>query len=186
VRTILGKEGFSMKRFVCIPLIIIIGTIGSFSTSSADMQAGRIGAKIGFVSPEGTIGSAFGIGGSVELGRISPSFRTEGNIELWHKSRSIYNWSYTDFCIDTTSKYDITLSQNQMVPFVGGGLGIHILRWGYGESNPVVQSNISTDLAIHIVGGMEYKFSDGKTGFVEAKLSAGGWDYTGLFVGMKF
>jgi hypothetical protein len=40
-------------------------------------------------------------------------------------------------------------------------------------------------VAIHIVGGMEYQLSKGRTGFAEIKFSTGGWDYTALFVGMK-
>jgi len=182
---------------ICLGIFqsILISIILLVSPSSQAAQEVReVGLKLGMVNVEGSIGTVVLLGGTIDLGRITPNLQLEGGLEFWHKGYDCspeLGYSYTDFGIDATVKHYFPLPESSLKPYCGGGLGIHILRrnfhWCASQLPPSHLHNYtSNELVLHITGGAEYPLGSNLTGFGELKYSTGGWDYFGLLLGLKF
>ncbi len=186
-------EGNKIRKRImlfCISIVAILLVPLAFQAVQEDR---RIGVKLGIVNVDDEVGAAVVMGGMADLGNLAPGLKLEGGLEFWHKkcNRSPeLDCSYTEIGLDVTVKHYFFLPESTFKPYGGGGLGIHILRKdfsSFGSKPPpsYLHSSSSNDLVLHIVGGTEYPLASNLTGFEELKYSVGGWDYFGLFVGLK-
>jgi len=142
---------------VCLSMIL---TQEAFSQANIGLMG--IGAKLGFVDPEGA-GSVIGFGALVDLGTITPDIMLEGNLDYWSDSESGggVEVSFRDLIIGGTAKYMFKSSNPNFRPFAGGGIAFHFFKAAidFAGTTQADSDNSETKLGIHVGGGLFYTLS---------------------------
>ena len=184
-----------MIRFIKYSSVaVIILVLTNFCFGQADIGFKGAGGKIGFISPEGGIGSTIGFGGVVDLGTITPDIHLGAYVEYWGKSDEELNfkskWSQITF--GAIAKYYFPMEGSKFKPYAGGGLGLVINKFsgeipevdtGFGGFGGEF-SESSSDIGIRLAGGADFELSPGLTGFAEVVYNISDMDYFGVFVGV--
>lgn len=164
----------------------------SFAQSNLGFQG--IGAKLGYVMPEGDTENTIAFGLVSDLGTITPLIHLSASLDYWSKSYDVGHWktSFRQICIGGTASYFFPV-KGEIKPYAGAGLGFSFWKteadWE-GPSDPYteyIETSISeTDIGLHFVGGAEKKLSPNLTGFGELKYHIDGADYFGIFAGVTY
>lgn len=156
-----------MKHLVpaalCAALVLAVA-----AAPAAAFGIGGYGGKIGWVVPEDLDGT-FMVGGHLELER--PGSR-------WHLQPSLHYWNedgLSDFNPNLDLYYHFN-AEGLMTPYVGGGLGLHVLDGG-GDSQ--------SDVGANLFGGL--RFPGASTNyFLEGRFSATDVSQFGILGGITF
>jgi len=129
-----------------------------------------LGARLGFVDPEGT-SSTLELGVHVDAGQIVKGVRLQPLVEYWSLGTSIgpYNSDISDFSFGADVNVDFPLQDSRIVPYVGGGLGLHFL--GYDSTVPNVPDQSDTKLGLNIQGGIRNDIMPNLSLFGEARYN---------------
>jgi hypothetical protein len=183
------------NRIAVIGVLIFCLVTGTAVFAKSDIGFKGVGGKVGFVSPEASIGSTIGFGAVVDLGTITPEIALSGDIMYWGKTHSYYDEKVknSQIYISATGKYFFNSKKGaKFLPYAGAGLEFVIYKqsWTYsGEYAQLVHSNnsvSSSEIGIHIVGGAKYPLDKSKYLFAEARYSMGGFNIFGAFGGIVF
>lgn len=179
-------------KYCSVAIMVLVLT--SICFGQADIGFKGVGGKIGFISPEGSIGSAIGFGGVADLGTITPVIHLSAYVEYWGKSDEEFNikskWSQITF--GAIAKYYFPMESSKFKPYAGGGLGLVInkvtieipeidIGFGVYGGETSVSSN---DIGIRLAGGADFELSPGLNGFAEVSYNISDMDYFGVFVGV--
>jgi len=109
-----------------------------------------MGARIGFVDPEGASGTV-ALGLHVDLGEFVKSVHIMPLVEYWKVGVSSVDVS--DLTLATDVDLDFPLQGGRVVPYAGGGLGLHFVK----ADDPLFPAgNVSdTKLGLNIQGGIK-------------------------------
>lgn len=137
-----------------------------FAASLAHAQANvglkAIGGGLGLVDPDGPIGLSILLEGTADLGEISPNLGLDVRLGFWSNSKkfaggaSRSELSSRDFIIGGGVKYMFDINNEQMRPYAGGGLSMHIAKVTTRLPNPPDVIISDTELAFDIRGGVKY------------------------------
>lgn len=119
-----------MKRVSAILAVVAFCTLFAADASAqANLSLRGIGLKGGVVNPE-DLDTTLGLGLIFDLGTIHPNFALESYAGFWSQSEDIYNAEYgvKDFSLGGKVKYMFETSNPTVQPYVGAGLGLHILN----------------------------------------------------------
>jgi opacity protein-like surface antigen len=124
-----------MKRFATSVLAVVIGmTAISAAHAQADIAFKGAGGKLSFVFPDAEgIDNALGAGVIADLGTIIPELGLQATLDFWSKSEDAGLAEYTvrDIVIGARTTYTFPLENNDIRPFVAGGLAIHFVKSEY-------------------------------------------------------
>ena len=129
-----------------------------------------IGARIGFVDPEDASGTA-ALGVHMDAGTIVRGVHLTPYVEYWNAGASIggYDVDLSDLTFAADVNMDFPLSGSRMTPYLGGGLGFHILSQ---DSNvPGVVTHDDSKFGFNIQGGMRNQVMPNLSLFGEARYS---------------
>jgi len=197
------------KKMLAMGTVILVLLMTSAVFGQTNIGFNGVGATVGFVSPEGGIGSTIAFGVRADLGTvINPNVGFMAEILYWSKGYDesflggSWGWSYSSMYISALGKYSFGDPDASFVPYAAGGPGIvfgKVKSEWKGETFPykaipgaesvtsVESSSISnTDIVIHIIGGVDYRFSPSMKGFAEVRYTLGGWDFWGVFGGVMY
>ncbi len=179
-----------MKRGTVILACVVMILFAGMSYGAANIGFKGVGAKIGYVVPEG------GIGGTIAFGTIMDNIGLVADVTYWGKTwgeGEFYSYKSSSFTIAAIGKYWFKPEGEQLRPYAGAGLGLSLVSWSWEYSGwwngdeGHKESASDTDLAIIVVGGADYAISDAITGFAEFRYTlAGNWDFWGAFVGFVY
>jgi opacity protein-like surface antigen len=98
-------------------------------TQTSHMGLKAIGAAVGFVSPEDADGT-FSVGAFADWGMITPEIGLESRLDYWSQSESSFGVeaSVSDITLGARGKYYFEVSNSNLRPFAGAGLGLHFLH----------------------------------------------------------
>jgi len=166
----------------------------SFGFAQADIGLKAVGGKVGFVMPEDPIDNTIGLGVVVDLGTITPDIALQAHVDYWGKTykAGYYEWTFSEILIGATAKYYLPGS-GPMKFYGGGGIDFIIASskgkytgpqdyWGYDTD----VSDSDTEIGFHVLGGLDYPFSESMTGFAELKYTLNGVDFFSISAGVKF
>jgi len=89
----------------------------------------RGGVAIAMVSPE-NVDASFGLGVFADHGTIAPRWGLESRLDWWSHSQSMFgvDASISDVTLGERTKYQFAVSNPNLQPFAGFGLGLHFLK----------------------------------------------------------
>ena len=129
-----------------------------------------LGARLGFVDPEGA-SSTLELGVHVDAGQIVRGVRLQPVMEYWSLGQSIgpYDSDFSDLSFGADVNVDFPLQDSRIVPYVGGGLGLHFLS--YDSTVPGVPDNNKNKLGLNIQGGIRNDIMPNLSLFGEARYN---------------
>ena len=165
--------------------LVVIGISGVVSTAAAqqaqqpqnatpnqDVGLGirGIGARIGVVDPEDA-STTLSLGGHLDAGTIVRNVHLVPYIEYWSTGADAgaYNVNYKDWTLGTDVNVDFPLQGQRMTPYLGGGLGLHLLSY-----DTTVPGDVSSDhskLGLNIQGGIRNQMWPNLSLFGEVKYA---------------
>jgi hypothetical protein len=127
-----------MKRFGVVLAAVAFCTLWAADAwAQANVALRGIGLKAGIVNPEdfdATLGAAI----IFDLGTVHPNVALESYAGYWSQTEEAYGVEVgvRDFSLGAKGKYVFTTQNPTVQPFVGGGLGLHVLN-AHAETAPV-------------------------------------------------
>ncbi len=168
------------------------------SMGQANLGFNGVGARVGFVMPEDPIDNTIGFGLHADLGTIMPNLGLFGAVDYWGKTYeesgfgTTIKTTFSVISVSAIAKYMFEMD-GSFTPYAGGGLGLEIGRASFEYDGPQNEffnieddSDTSTDIGIHLVGGASMPLSPTLTGIAEAKYTLGDLDYLSLMVGVTY
>jgi opacity protein-like surface antigen len=150
------------------------------------------GGHLGFVSPEGGLGTAFAFGAHAVLGALAPDLILVPGLSYWSSSEDIRLGTYRDdlswseFAINGDVHYYFPLETAANF-YLGGGLAFIFRSFdatiGSGDTAETVSDN-DTDIGLNLVGGAEYELTPALIGFAQLRFKVDGADLAGILVGL--
>lgn len=148
-------------RIVALTLAIaVFATSSSFAQS--DLGIKKVGVSVGYVNPENLDGT-FSFGALIDHGTMAPRFGLESRIEYWNWSENLGGGDETslhDIVLGARMKYYFETNSPNIQPFIGTGLGIHMLTAEVTSTSPSFSASASEDkLGIDLGGGLKMRAS---------------------------
>jgi len=119
-----------MKRFSVFVLVAVFcALVTTTASAQANFALRGIGLKAGVVNPEDldtTLGGAL----VCDLGTIHPNWAFESYAGYWSQTEDEFGVEFgvSDFSFGAKTKYLFETKNPTLQPFVGGGLGFHVLN----------------------------------------------------------
>ena len=184
------------KKMLAVGTVVLVLLMSSAVFGQTNIGFMGVGATVGYANPD--FGeSTIAFGARADLGTIfNPNVGFIAELLYWSKGYDVsyYEWSYSSIYINALGKYSFGDPEASFVPYAAAGLGVcfgksksewkgEALPFGY-EYETVSVSN--TDIAIHVVRGVDYRFPPSLKAFAEFRYTLGGWDFWGVFGGVMF
>jgi len=126
-----------------------------------------LGARIGFVDPEGT-SSTVALGVHIDGGEFVRNVHVMPLVEYWKVGVSGVDVS--DLTIASDINLDFPIEGGRMVPYAGGGLGLHFVKIDNPFAGPGYDAS-NTKLGLNIQGGIRNQVMPNLGIFGEVKYS---------------
>ena len=148
-----------MKR-IALALAIVTCTVASTEAmAQADLGLKRVGAAVGFVSPENLDGVlTFGV--FADMGTLTPKISLEPRLDFWSWSEDAFGSETTvrDVTLGVRGKYGFQVANSSIRPFAGAGLGMHFLHAkvtipAQGGNPEMTAEDSETKLGVDLGGG---------------------------------
>lgn len=152
---------------------------GTTSAPGTDESFGfrGFGARVGLVDPEGA-SSTLTFGLHANLGEVVPNLRVTPLLEYW--SVGVGGTDVSDLLVATNVDWALPLVGPTVTPYVGGGLGLHRLRW-----DTPLQDESKSRLGLHVQGGIRDQVMPNLALFGEVRFTfvedADNWKLLGGF-----
>ena len=153
-----------MKRIVFSFMILGGVLLSTQAYAQSDMGFKRLGATVGYVSPEDLDGT-LGLGIFADLGTITPVFGLEARLDYWSWSEEEFGAevSIDDISIGARGKYLFTIKDSSIRPYLGAGLSMHFLNaevsFDDGNGGTITADDSQTELGLDLGGGMNTAIS---------------------------
>ncbi|UCE66363.1 MAG: outer membrane beta-barrel protein [Candidatus Zixiibacteriota bacterium] len=176
-----------MSRIIYATTVFVL--VCAFSAfASVDFTHG--GIRAGYVMPN-DIDNTVGFGAEVGFGLPVPnlSFNLEGG--YWSKSYeedlmgTTWEAKFTDFNFGLSGKYEVPAVPNTFHPYLGAGIGYHMLT----AESEILGITVSVDdnkFGAHFFGGFRVPFNPIVSAFVEARYTVVDPDYFGVWGGINY
>jgi opacity protein-like surface antigen len=127
--------------------------IAADTQQQASLGFKGLGAHIGLVDPENA-SSTVALGVHIDGGEFVRNVHFSPLVEYWSVGSSIagYNLDRSDFSVGTDVTVDFPVQGSRVVPYAGGGLGLHFL--GIDSNVPNVNTDTRSKLGLNIQGGI--------------------------------
>lgn len=155
-------------------LVALAAAPAAFAQESAPREAGLgfqgIGARIGFVDPEGS-SSTLGLGVHIDAGQIVKGVHLVPLVEYWSVGTSAFgvNIDRSDLAFGGDVVVDFPMQDSRIFPYAGGGLGIHFL--GADSNVPGADNDTRSKLGLNIHGGIRNDIMPNISLFGEARYN---------------
>jgi len=127
-----------MKRVSVLMATVAFCTLVAASASAeANLALRGIGLKAGVVNPD-DIDATLGVALVADLGTVHPNVALESYTGFWSQTINEFGGEFgvRDFSFGANARYMFATSNPTLQPFLGGGLGLHIVN-ARAETDPV-------------------------------------------------
>ena len=162
------------RSFSLVGALLVAATLASSSASAQTtgkteyrgMGFQGIGARIGLVDPEGA-SSTVDLGFHIDAGEFVQHVHIVPLVEYWKVGAS--GVDVRDFMIGTDVNVDFPVEGGRVIPYAGGGLGLHFVKF----SDDLFPSTDTSDtkLGLNIQGGIRNQVMPNLSLFGEAKYN---------------
>jgi len=138
--------------------------LAATTTESHGLGFQGLGARIGFVDPEGA-SSTVALGIHIDAGEFVQHVHVMPLAEYWKVGASGVDLS--DLTLATDINVDFPVEGGRVIPYAGGGLGLHFVK----ADNPIGPDASDTKLGLNIQGGIKNQAMPNLAIFGEVKYS---------------
>lgn len=145
-----------MKRFaMLVSVAMMLTMLVGFASAQTDISVKGVGGKLGLINVSDDVGTTIGLGGLVDFGTFAPNVHFMANVDYWSKSKDDGNAevSLRDIAITSTVSYTFSGSNPKLLPYVAGGLGLHLLNAKV-KVGSFDESDSETKIGFHFGGGL--------------------------------
>jgi opacity protein-like surface antigen len=149
-----------MKRIALLLAVVTCTVASTEAMAQADLGFKRLGAAVGFVSPENLDGT-FTFGVFADAGTITPQISLEPRLDFWSWSEDAFGveTNVRDITLGLRGKYGFEVANSSIRPFAGAGLGIHMIHMEVnvpeqGGFPAMTAEDSSTKLGLDLGGGI--------------------------------
>src|SRR5512143_725697 len=117
-----------------------------------------IGVRVGLDDPEGA-SSAFMYGVHVDAGEFVRNVHLIPSLEYWSVGNDVggYNSDFSDLAVRLAVNFDFPLQDQRFTPYLGGGLGLHHVK--FDTNVPLVPDESDTKFGLDVQGGARNDFT---------------------------
>jgi opacity protein-like surface antigen len=117
------------KGILVLAMAAVCTLAGQNAIAESDIGFHGVGARLGFVDPEG-LDMTVSFGGFVNLGTVAQRVRIEPYLDYWSQSEGSFGTeaSLRDFAFGARGLYNFPVSNPDLRPYAGAGLGLHFLK----------------------------------------------------------
>ena len=154
-----------MKTRILLVSLLFGALMSHEASAQSDIGVKRLGAMIGYVSPEDLDGT-FGFGVFTDLGTITPNIGWDAHLDYWSESQEAFGAKATvhDIVLGSHAKYLFELKNSSIRPFAGGGLSMHFLKATATFTDPnfgtMEVEDSTTKLGLDLGGGLATSLSE--------------------------
>lgn len=129
-----------------------------------------IGVRLGLADPEDA-SSALLYGVHIDAGELVNNVHLIPSVEYWNVGNDVgpYNTDFSDLAIRLSVNFDFPLQDQRMVPYLGGGIGMH--RFSFDTNVPNVDNDSDTKFGLDVQGGARNQFTPNLSLFGELGYS---------------
>ena len=129
-----------------------------------------IGVRIGLADPEDA-SSALLLGAHIDAGEFVKNVHVVPSVEYWSVGNDVgaYNADFSDLALRLGVNVDFPLQGQRITPYLGGGLGLHHLK--FDTNVPGVQDESDTKFGLDVQGGARNDFTPNLSLFGELGYS---------------
>jgi opacity protein-like surface antigen len=129
-----------------------------------------IGVRLGLTDPEDA-SSALMYGVHLDAGQFVQNVHIVPSIEYWSVGTDLgaFNSDFSDLAFKVDAKFDFPLQDKRVMPYLGGGIGIHRLKFDTSAPGPYDTSD--TKLGLSVQGGVRNDFTPNLSLFGELGYS---------------
>jgi len=129
-----------------------------------------IGVRLGLDDPEGA-SSAFMYGLHVDAGEFVRNVHLIPSVEYWSVGNDVgaYNSDFSDLAFRLGVNFDFPLQDQRFTPYLGGGFGLHHLK--FDTNVPSVPDESETKFGLDVQGGARNQFTPNLSLFGELGYS---------------
>src|SRR5258708_4022103 len=155
------SNGGRMNRKTRLLMLAICTIAAQPALAQSNLGFKRGGIAVSMVSPE-NLNATLGLGVFADMGTIAPRWGLESRLDWWSHTESFFNVDATvsDITLGGRTKYQFRVSNPNMQPFMGMGLGFHFLSAEVGAMDPFTGTAFTTKasetrLGLDIGGGLQ-------------------------------
>lgn len=150
-----------------------------------------MGGHFGSVKTSLTRDNSLSVGLNASIDNLKPKLILRPYLDFWRQQfdkneSEQHNWML--FALGLSAVKPFNLNNSKAVPYVGGGLGMHLNKSSISSANsPTRSDEYEFDLSLHAVVGLDLPLNTRLNGFIELKYAlAGVADYFGGWLGIKY
>ncbi len=165
-----GRTAAMAGLALAVALGLATPALAQYNNQPTGLGIRGLGVRLGLTDPEDA-SSALMYGVHIDAGSIVSNVRLIPSLEYWSVGTDVgvYNTDYSDLAIKLDANVDFPLQDQRLVPYLGGGLGLHRIKF---DSNvPLVPDTSSNKLGFTIQGGMRNEFTPNLSLFGELGYS---------------
>jgi len=143
----------SLRRNVLLLTFALCAMVCQSASAQTDLGLKNVGAAVGIVSPE-DLDATLGFGVFADLGVITPRLHLEPRVDYWSDSQDVFGagFSVRDITIGARVKYYFPVSNPKLLPFAGGGLGVHLFNTEVAVLDPFSGQTMTLEDSANKVG----------------------------------
>ncbi|HSQ61157.1 MAG TPA: outer membrane beta-barrel protein [Acidobacteriota bacterium] len=152
------RRGSGLAGLVLVAALAVAAPAHAQTSDDTGIGLKGIGVRLGLTDPEDA-SSALMYGVHVDAGTFVRNVHILPSVEFWSVGNDvgIYNADYSDLAVKVDVNLDFPLQDQRLVPYLGGGIGFHRLKF---ETNaPGEFDNTDTKLGLSLQGGMRNDFT---------------------------
>lgn len=156
--SIKGRMAAMTGLVLAVSLALTTPALAQSGNQATGLGIRGLGVRLGLVDPEDA-SSALMYGVHLDAGTIVTNVHLVPSVEYWNVGSDvgIYNTDYSDLAIKLDANVDFPLQDQRLVPYLGGGLGLHRVKF---DSNvPGVGDKSDSKLGFTVQGGMRNEFT---------------------------
>jgi hypothetical protein len=168
----------------CAVAIALVATAAS--AAQPDIGVKGVGVRLGYVDPESSWDGTVEFGADMQLGEWIPQLKWDASISYWKSTlswgylSSNYDWSLSDIAIRTGVNYE--LLKGPWVPYVGGGLGLHMYSFDYSNAPNYPGTHSDSKLGLYLDGGVTHNFNAQWSGQAQLQFDFADNDQTAIML----
>ncbi len=154
-----------MKRVIAFALFVLIAGLATPPAWSQTRLGFRgAGFELDVVGPE-DVDTVLGFGAFADLGTITRNVRLEAYMDYWSKSEEAFGVeaSASDLAFGARSKYMFRVPNPRLLPFAGGGIGLHYIEVEASapdfSGGTMVVKDSDTKIGLDFGGGLLYNLN---------------------------